>query len=89
MAGVDFQPAEDIGAELAGGDAGGNLYVEIIQAKFLVLRREAGDEEARRCRNPRMIQERLGITDTLIRVSVGIEAVEELIEDFDRALRAV
>lgn len=33
-------------------------------------------------------RERLGITDTLIRVSVGIEAVEELIEDFDRALRS-
>jgi cystathionine beta-lyase/cystathionine gamma-synthase len=30
---------------------------------------------------------RLGITDSLIRVSVGIEATEELIEDFDRALR--
>ena len=29
----------------------------------------------------------LGITDSLIRVSVGIEAVEELMEDFDHALR--
>lgn len=28
----------------------------------------------------------LGITDSLIRVSVGIEATEELIEDFERAL---
>ena len=37
---------------------------------------------------PAADRERLGITDTLIRVSVGIEAVEELIEDFDRALRA-
>ncbi|HKS39793.1 MAG TPA: PLP-dependent transferase, partial [Blastocatellia bacterium] len=31
---------------------------------------------------------RLGITDTLIRVSVGIEATEDLIEDFDQALKA-
>lgn len=31
-------------------------------------------------------RERLGITDSLIRVSVGIESVEELIEDFDQAL---
>lgn len=31
-------------------------------------------------------RERLGITDSLIRVSVGIENVEELIEDFDQAL---
>jgi cystathionine beta-lyase/cystathionine gamma-synthase len=31
---------------------------------------------------------RLGITDSLIRVSVGIEAIEDLIEDFDRALAA-
>jgi cystathionine beta-lyase/cystathionine gamma-synthase len=30
---------------------------------------------------------RLGITDSLIRVSIGIEATEELIEDFDQALR--
>jgi len=31
---------------------------------------------------------RLGITDSLIRVSVGIEAIEEIIDDFDQALRA-
>ena len=31
-------------------------------------------------------RERLGITDDLIRVSVGIEDIEELIEDFDQAL---
>ncbi|MEK6320085.1 MAG: aminotransferase class I/II-fold pyridoxal phosphate-dependent enzyme [Acidobacteriota bacterium] len=30
---------------------------------------------------------RLGITDSLIRVSVGIEAAEEIIEDFDQALK--
>jgi cystathionine beta-lyase/cystathionine gamma-synthase len=30
---------------------------------------------------------RLGITDSLIRASVGIEATEEIIEDFDQALR--
>jgi cystathionine beta-lyase/cystathionine gamma-synthase len=29
---------------------------------------------------------RLGISDSLIRVSVGIEATDELIEDFDQAL---
>lgn len=32
-------------------------------------------------------RKRLGITDSLIRVSVGIEATEDLIEDFDQALR--
>ncbi len=31
---------------------------------------------------------RLGISDGLIRVSVGIEATEDLIEDFEKALRA-
>ena len=30
---------------------------------------------------------RLGITDSLIRASVGIEATDEIIEDFDQALR--
>ncbi|MBW2538842.1 MAG: PLP-dependent transferase [Deltaproteobacteria bacterium] len=29
----------------------------------------------------------LGISDSLIRVSVGIEATEDLIEDFDQALK--
>jgi cystathionine beta-lyase/cystathionine gamma-synthase len=29
---------------------------------------------------------RLGISDGLIRLSVGIEATEDIIEDFDRAL---
>ena len=31
---------------------------------------------------------RLGISDALVRVSVGIEATEEIIEDFERALVA-
>jgi len=31
---------------------------------------------------------KLGITDSLIRVSVGIESTEELIDDFEQALRA-
>jgi len=30
----------------------------------------------------------LGISDTLIRVSVGIEATEDIIEDFNQALNA-
>jgi cystathionine beta-lyase/cystathionine gamma-synthase len=34
-----------------------------------------------------MDRQRLGITDSLIRLSVGIEATEEMIEDFDRALK--
>ena len=33
-------------------------------------------------------RERLGISDGLVRVSVGIEAIDELIEDFDQALKA-
>lgn len=32
---------------------------------------------------------RLGITDSLIRVSVGIEATDEIVEDFDQALRGL
>jgi cystathionine beta-lyase/cystathionine gamma-synthase len=33
-------------------------------------------------------RERLGITESLIRMSVGIEATEDIIEDLDQALRA-
>jgi len=31
-------------------------------------------------------RERIGITDSLIRVSIGIEATEDIIADFDQAL---
>ena len=31
-------------------------------------------------------RQRLGITDSLIRVSIGIEAPEDIIEDFNQAL---
>src|SRR5258708_24597698 len=34
-------------------------------------------------------RKRLGITDGLIRVSVGVEATEDLMEDFGEALEAV
>jgi cystathionine beta-lyase/cystathionine gamma-synthase len=35
---------------------------------------------------PEAERERLGITDTLIRISVGLEDPEDLIADFDNAL---
>ena len=31
-------------------------------------------------------RERLGITDTLVRISLGLEDVDDLIADFDQAL---
>jgi cystathionine beta-lyase/cystathionine gamma-synthase len=33
-------------------------------------------------------RQRLGISDGLIRLSVGIEATEDIIEDFEQALKA-
>ncbi|HVF90366.1 MAG TPA: aminotransferase class I/II-fold pyridoxal phosphate-dependent enzyme [Blastocatellia bacterium] len=38
---------------------------------------------------PREAREKIGITDSLVRLSVGIEATGDLIEDFDRALNEV
>ncbi|HKY05649.1 MAG TPA: PLP-dependent transferase, partial [Blastocatellia bacterium] len=38
---------------------------------------------------PETERNRLGITDGLVRVSVGIEDAEDIIEDLDRALGAV
>jgi cystathionine gamma-lyase len=35
---------------------------------------------------PKKIREKTGITDDLIRLSVGIENVEDLIEDLENAL---
>jgi cystathionine beta-lyase/cystathionine gamma-synthase len=36
---------------------------------------------------PEPERQRLGITDTLIRISVGLEDPEDLLEDFDEALK--
>jgi cystathionine beta-lyase/cystathionine gamma-synthase len=33
-------------------------------------------------------RERLGISESLVRVSIGIEATEDIIEDFNQALKA-
>lgn len=38
---------------------------------------------------PREERQRLGITDGLVRVSVGIEDVEDLIADLDQALASI
>ena len=38
---------------------------------------------------PAEVRERIGITDGLIRISVGIEDVEDLIADLDQALRKI
>ena len=35
---------------------------------------------------PKAIREKSGVVDALIRLSVGIEAVEDLIADLDQAL---
>lgn len=35
------------------------------------------------------MRKRLGITDNLIRVSVGLEAAEDLVEDFNQALNSI
>ena len=36
---------------------------------------------------PKEEREKTGVTDSLIRLSVGIEAVEDLIEDLNQALK--
>jgi cystathionine gamma-lyase len=38
---------------------------------------------------PREIRERIGITDSLIRISVGIESAADLVEDLRRAFDAI
>jgi cystathionine beta-lyase/cystathionine gamma-synthase len=38
---------------------------------------------------PADVRQRIGITDGLIRISVGIEDVEDLINDLDQALRKI
>ncbi len=38
---------------------------------------------------PAEVRQRIGITDGLIRISVGIEDVEDLIADLDQALRKI
>ena len=38
---------------------------------------------------PREMRDRMGLTDSLIRLSVGIEDVQDLIRDLDHALAAI
>jgi cystathionine beta-lyase/cystathionine gamma-synthase len=38
---------------------------------------------------PREMREQIGITDGLVRISVGIENVEDLIADLDAALEKI
>jgi methionine-gamma-lyase len=38
---------------------------------------------------PKATRDRLGITDALIRISVGIENADDLIADLDQALAAI
>jgi cystathionine beta-lyase/cystathionine gamma-synthase len=38
---------------------------------------------------PPDVRQRIGITDGLIRISVGIEDVEDLISDLDQALQRI
>jgi cystathionine gamma-lyase/homocysteine desulfhydrase len=38
---------------------------------------------------PADVRQRIGITDGLIRISVGIEDAEDLINDLDQALRKI
>jgi cystathionine beta-lyase/cystathionine gamma-synthase len=35
---------------------------------------------------PKEVRDRIGITDSLVRLSVGIEDVEDIIADIDQAL---
>jgi cystathionine beta-lyase/cystathionine gamma-synthase len=44
---------------------------------------------ASHCDVPEGVRERLGVTDRLIRMSVGIEAVEDIIADLDQAIASV
>ena len=38
---------------------------------------------------PKKVRESIGLTDNLIRLSVGIEHVQDLIEDLEEAFKAV
>ena len=37
---------------------------------------------------PKEMRDRMGVTEGLIRLSVGVEDVDDLMEDLDQALRA-
>ncbi|KAA0257163.1 O-acetylhomoserine aminocarboxypropyltransferase/cysteine synthase [Deferribacter autotrophicus] len=41
------------------------------------------------CEYPKKERERLGVTDSMIRLSVGIEDVEDILEDLDNALKGI
>lgn len=82
-----------ISMELRGGLAGVERFVSALE--LFVLAESLGGVESLVCYPPRMThgtlgrdeRRRRGIRDNLVRLSVGIENAEDLLEDVERALR--
>jgi len=80
--------------ELTGGYRAGKKFVESVDVATLAVSLGGAEtlvqHPASMTHGPLTDEERRvsGITDGLVRVSVGLEDSEDLIEDFDRAIRA-
>jgi cystathionine beta-lyase/cystathionine gamma-synthase len=78
--------------EITGGLDAAERFIQCLQVPIVapslggpetLITRPASTSHAGMSRSDR---ETLGISDSLIRVSIGLEAAEDLIDDFDRAL---
>src|SRR5207249_12125404 len=80
--------------ELTGGYRAGKKFVESVDVATLAVSLGGAEtlvqHPASMTHGPLTDEERRvsGITDGLVRVSVGLEDSEDLIQDFDRAIRA-
>jgi len=80
--------------ELTGGYRAGKKFVESVDLATLAVSLGGAEtlvqHPASMTHGPLTDEERRvsGITDGLVRVSVGLEDSEDLIQDFDRAIRA-
>ncbi|RMH70279.1 MAG: PLP-dependent transferase [Gemmatimonadetes bacterium] len=84
-----------ISFELNGGLAEANTFLENIRY-FALAESLGGVESLIECPAlmthasvPKAAREQIGLSDSLIRISVGIEHVDDLIEDMDQALRQI
>ena len=79
--------------DLAGGEPAAKAFAE--STRYFLLGESLGGVESlishpatmTHAAVPKQMRESMGLTDSLVRLSVGIEDPEDLIEDLDRAFK--
>lgn len=94
---LELPNAAQIWAKLEYLNPGGSVKDRVALGKVFALAESLGGVESLICHPaamthasvPTEMRARLGITDSLVRLSVGIEDVQDLVDDLDQALARV